>query len=103
MKRWGPIFPILYFLLLFLLVFAFDFPREVTRQWMWIQIGGIVIMAVLGSYLDGYALLREVIAIGVFVLLWLGLAFVVNVRKEYFALLGLIIVLFLDLIVRKGS
>jgi len=102
MKRWGLVFPILYFFLLFLMAFVFNFPREVTRQWMWVQIGGIVFMATLGLYFDGYTLPREVITIGIFTLLWLGLSFVLNIQKEYFTLLGLIIELFLYLIIRKG-
>ena len=91
MKHWGQIFPILYFLLFFLLAFAFDFPREVTRQWMWIQVGGIVFMATVGLYFDGYALLREVITIGIFTLLWLGLSFVVNIRWNTLYSWGLIV------------
>ena len=75
MKRWGPMLPLLYFFFLFLLAFVFNFPREVNRQWIWIQVGGIVFMAALGSYIDGNASREEVITIGVFTLLWLGLAF----------------------------
>ncbi|AEC51825.1 hypothetical protein PNA2_0909 [Pyrococcus sp. NA2] len=100
MKRWALILPLLYFFLLFLMAFVFNFPREATRQWMWIQVGGIVFMATLGLYFDGYVLLREVIGIGTFLILWLGL-FVVDIQKEYFTLLGLIIELFLVLFWRK--
>ncbi|WP_297495053.1 hypothetical protein [Thermococcus sp.] len=101
MKRWGLVFPILYFLFLFMLAFAFDFPREVNRQWMWVQVGGIVFMTALGLYFDGHATLREGTTIGVFGLLWLGVSFVVDIQKEYFALLGLIIELFLILFWRE--
>ncbi|AAL81395.1 hypothetical protein PFDSM3638_06340 [Pyrococcus furiosus DSM 3638] len=103
MKRWGLIFPTLYFFFLFIMIFVFNFPREVTRQWMWIQVGGIVFMIALGLYFDGYASLKEVITIGAFTLLWLGLSFTVNIRKEYFTLLGLIIELVLDLALREGG
>ncbi len=97
MKRRGIMFPLLYFLFLFMLAFAFDFPREVNRQWMWVQVGGIVFMTSLGLYFDGHALPRDVITIGVFTLLWLGVSFVVNIQKEYFTLLGLIMELSLIL------
>ncbi len=68
---------------------------------MWVQVGGIVFMTTLGLYFDGYALPREVIAIGVFTLLWLGVSFIVDIQKEYFALLGLIIGLSLILFWRR--
>ncbi|WP_297475116.1 hypothetical protein [Thermococcus sp.] len=97
MKRWGLIFPTLYFFLLFLMAFVFNFPREVTRQWMWVQVGGIVFMTTLGLYFDGHALPREVITIGIFTLIWLGASFVVDIQKGYFTLFGLIIELFLIL------
>ena len=101
MKRWGLIFSILYFFFLSILAFTFNFPREVNRQWLWIQVGGIVFMAALGSYLDGNASRGEVITLGVFTLLWLGLAFIVNIKKEYLVLLGLIIELVVVIFIER--
>jgi hypothetical protein len=75
------VIPFIYFLFLFVLAFM-DFPREINRQWLWVQVGGIVFMTALGSYLDGNPSREEVITLGVFTLLWLGLAFVVNIKKN---------------------
>jgi len=58
-------------------------------------------MATLGLYLDGDAPLRAVITIGVFTLIWLALAPFINLGKEYFTLLGLIIEFILALIIQK--
>ena len=46
-------------------------------------------MAILGCYLDGAASKMEAMGAGLFTLLWLGLAFIVEMRWEFFALLGL--------------
>jgi len=100
MKRWTFVLPFIYFLFLFALAFM-DFPRQINRQWLWIQVGGIVFMAALGSYLDGNASQEKVITLGVFTLLWLGLAFIVNIKKEYFVILGLIIELVAVIIVER--
>ncbi|WP_223211920.1 hypothetical protein [Thermococcus henrietii] len=55
-------------------------------------------MAALGSYLDGNASRKEVITLGIFTLLWLGLSFVINIEKKYFVLISLIVELILVLI-----
>ncbi len=58
-------------------------------------------MVVPGGYLEGSVPKRDVAAIGLFTLLWLGLAFIVNMRREYFTLLGLLIELALAVILKK--
>lgn len=58
---------------------------------MWVQIGGLIFMIVLGGYLDGSIPKSGPITIGAFTLLWLALAFLVTIREDYFVLLGLII------------
>ncbi len=90
MKRWSLVLPTLYFFLLFLLALL-NIPRRVSRPLTWIQVGGIVFMVVLGGYIEGIVPKRDITAIGLFTILWLGLAFIVNIKREYFALLGLII------------
>ncbi len=100
MKRWSLILPILYFFVLVVLA-VLNIPRETTRPLTWMEIGGVVFMATLGLYLDGSAPLRDVITVGIFTLLWLALAFIVNLRNEYFTLLGLIIELFLVSMIRR--
>ncbi|ASJ06359.1 hypothetical protein A3L08_02930 [Thermococcus pacificus] len=98
MRRWTFVLPFIYFLFLFALTFM-DFPRQVNRPWMWIQIGGLVFMIVLGSYLDRNIPTAELTVIGAFTLLWLALAFLIPLKEEYFALLGLIIELGIVIIV----
>ncbi|WP_367884607.1 hypothetical protein [Thermococcus sp. JCM 11816] len=45
----------------------------------------------------------EITAIGLFTILWLGLAFIVNIKREYFALIGLIIEFILVLILKRAG
>ncbi|ASI98408.1 hypothetical protein [Thermococcus celer] len=89
-----------YFLFLFALAFM-DFPREVNRQWMWVQIGGTVFMFVLGGYFDGNVPKGEMIAVGVYTLLWLALSFPIHLERMYFSLPGLLIELIVVLLVEK--
>jgi len=96
MKRWSLVLPTLYFLFLFMLALL-NIPRKVSRPLTWIEVGGIVLMVILGGYLEGRVSKMEITAICLFTLLWLGASFVVNIQKEYFTLLGLIIELFLIL------
>ncbi|NJE85983.1 hypothetical protein E3E23_09130 [Thermococcus sp. CX2] len=100
MKRWTFVLPFIYFLFLFALAFM-DFPRQINRQWMWIQIGGLIFMIVLGRYLDGSIPKGVLITIGAFTLLWLALAFLISIKKEYFILLGLIIELVVVILVER--
>jgi len=100
MKRWTFVLPFIYFLFLFALAFM-DFPRQINRQWMWFQIGGLIFMIVLGGYLDGSIPKGGVITIGTFTLLWLALAFLISIKKEYFILLGLIIELVVVILVER--
>ncbi len=100
MKRWSLVLPTLYFLFLFMLALL-NIPRKVSRPLTWIEVGGIVLMVILGGYLEGRVSKMEITAIGLFTLLWLGVSFVVDIQKEYFALLGLIIELFLILFWRE--
>ncbi|WP_297417832.1 hypothetical protein [Thermococcus sp.] len=100
MRRWTFILPFVYFLFLFALAFM-DFPRYINRQWMWIQIGGLVFMIVLGDYLDRNIPTAGLTVIGAFTLLWLALAFLIPLKEEYFALLGLIIELGIVIIVER--
>ncbi len=100
MRRWTFVLPFVYLLFLFALAFM-DFPRYINRQWMWIQIGGLIFMIVLGAYLDGSVRGIELIGAGAFTILWLALAFLVTIREDYFALLGLIIELGIVIIVER--
>ncbi len=100
MNRWTFVFPFIYFLFLFSLAFM-DFPRQVNRPWMWIQIGGLIFMIVLGAYFDGGVQKIELITAGVFTLLWLAMAFIVSLKKEYFVLLGLILELVMVILVGR--
>ncbi|MBP1912778.1 hypothetical protein [Thermococcus stetteri] len=100
MKRWTFVLPFIYFLFLFALAFM-DFPRQINRQWMWVQIGGLIFTFVLGGYLDGSIPEGKLTAIGAFTLLWLALAFIINIRREYFMLLGLVIELALVVLIEK--
>jgi len=97
MKRWTFVLPFIYFLFLSVLALM-DFPRQINRQWMWIQIGGLLLMIVLGAYLDGSVRGIELIGAGAFTILWLALAFLVTIREDYFVLLGLIIEFILEFI-----
>jgi len=97
MKRWTFVLPFIYLLFLFALAFM-NSPRQINRQWMWVQIGGLIFMIVLGGYLDGSIPKKDITTIGLFTILWLGLAFIINIKREYFTLLGLIIELILAFI-----
>ncbi len=99
MKRWSLLLPLLYFLLLFLLA-LFNIPREVSRPLTWIEVGGIVFMVMLGGYLEGSVPKRDITAIGLFTTLWLGPAFIVDIKGEYFALIGLVIELILAFVLK---
>ena len=100
MRHWTFVLPFIYFLFLFVLA-SMDFPQQINHQWMWVQIGGLIFMIVLGRYLDGSIPKEEVMAIGAFTFLWLALAFFINIRREYFTLLGLIIELILVILLEK--
>ena len=100
MKRWTFVFPFIYFLFLFSLTFI-DLPRQINRQWMWVQIGGLIFVIVLGGYLDGSIPKSGLITIGAFTLLWLALAFLISIKKEYFILLGLIIELVVVILIER--
>ena len=45
-------------------------------------------MVILGEYLEGSVPKRDITAIGLFTALWLGPAFIVDIKGEYLALLG---------------
>ncbi len=100
MRRWTFVLPFVYLLFLFALAFM-DFPRYINRQWMWIQIGGLLFMIVLGAYLDRNIPTAELTVIGAFTLLWLALAFLVTIREDYFVLLGLIIELVIVVLIER--
>lgn len=100
MRRWAFVFPFIYFLFLFALAFM-DFPRHITRQWIWIQIGGLIFMVVLGGYFDGSLPRNEMLTVGAFTLLWLAFAYIIPLKEEYFALLGLIIELIVVILVER--
>lgn len=100
MRRWTFVLPFVCFLFLFALAFM-DFPREINRQWMWVQIGGLIFMFVLGGYFDGNVPKGEVIAVGAYTLLWLALSFPIHLERMYFSLLGLLIELIVVLLVEK--
>ncbi len=100
MKRWTFVLPFIYFLFLFALAFM-DFPRQINRQWMWVQTGGLIFMIVLGGYLDGNIPKGGMITIGAFTLLWLALSFLISIKKEYFIILGLIIELVVVILVER--
>ncbi len=101
MKQWSFVLLSLYFLFILTLAFIFNVPREVTRPWFWIWTGGLILTTALGAYFDGSASQEELVTIGAFTLLWLGLAFIIPLQTEYFSLLGLIIELILVILVRK--
>ncbi len=88
MRHWRLTLPLLYLILLSIPA-VFDLPRNPTLPLFWLQIGGTVLMAILGCYLDGTASKMEAVGAGLFTLLWLGMSFVVEMRWEFFALLGL--------------
>ncbi|MDV3102998.1 hypothetical protein [Thermococcus waiotapuensis] len=102
MKRWSLVLPTLYFLFLFLLALL-NIPREVSRPLTWIEDGGIVFMVILGGYLEGRVSKMEITAVGLFTILWLGLAFIANIKREYFVLLGFIIEFILVFILKRAG
>ena len=54
-----------------------------------------------GGYLEGSVPKRDITAIDLFTILWLGLAFIANIKGEYFALIGLIIELILAFMLKR--
>jgi hypothetical protein len=101
-RRWSFVLPLIYFLLLSALAFM-DFPRCITRQWMWFQIGGLIFMIVLGGHLDGNLPRNEMLTVGAFTLLWLASAYLIPLKEEYFALLGLMIELIVVILIERCS